>query len=289
MTIRLDDKKAIEKELFKIDEVLSMDYAPDGRSIVFSGMTNGRSDLYIYRIIGNLQEPLWRDRFDDLNPRYTSDGKSIIFSSNRMDETLRDDRENIPFAAPLDLFLCHLGDDEPRLERLVSTPNVDERFPIPLPNDEFIYLSEYRGGRQEYNWGWADSTILSIDTIIKYRYFFDTRVLNELDVPILSMHCDTANGICYGLTEILQHSYRTKLGKMPITEERSAQKFQSIRSKEDGNGVQDFVSPDWSITYEDTEADIRDYQFEFEKRIAKTKKEILDQEPDYDCDINHNA
>lgn len=279
VTIRLDDKKAIEKELFKIDEVLSMDYAPDGRSIVFSGMTNGRSDLYIYRIIGNLQEPLWKDRFDDLNPRYTANGKSIIFSSNRSDEILRDDRENIPFSAPLDLFLCHLDGDEPRLERLVSTPNIDERFPIPLPNDEFIYLSEYPGGRQEYNWGWADSTILSIDTVIKYRYFFDTRVLKDLDVPILSMHCDTANGMCYGLTEIFQHAYRTKLGKMPKTAQRSSEKFQSIRGLEDESGLQDFVSPDWSTTYEDTEADIREYQFEFEKRLEKTKSESLAQEP----------
>ena len=282
VTIRLDDKKVIEKELFRIDEVLSMDYSPDGRSIVFSGMTNGRSDLYIYRVIGNLQEPLWEDRFDDLNPRFTADGRSIIFSSNRNDETLRGDRGNTPFSAPLDLYLCHLDEEAPRLERLISTPSVDERYPIPLPNNEFVYLSEYSGGRQEYNWGWADSTILSIDTIIKYRYFFDTRVLNDLDVPVLSFQCDTANGICYGITEILQHSFRTKLGQMPQTEQRSAEKFLSIRSEEDGDGLLGFVPPDWSIVYEDTEADIRDYQFEFEKRIKKIKEEVIENDFEQD-------
>ena len=79
VTIRIDEKKPIVKTLYRIDGVLSLDYSPNGNNIVFSGLREGRSDLYLYRVVGNIQEPLWVDRFDDLNPKFTADGNSIIF------------------------------------------------------------------------------------------------------------------------------------------------------------------------------------------------------------------
>jgi len=269
VTIILNEKKPIKKDLFRIDEVLSMDYSPDGKSIVFSGMQNGISDLYIYRVIGNLQEPLWRDRFDDLNPRFTEDGRSIIFSSNRPDEVLREDRENIPFPKELDLYLCHMEGKITYLERLVHTSKIDERYPIPLPNSEFVYLSEYENGKQETSWGWADSTIISIDTIIRYRHFFDTRILSELDIPISSFECDTSNGICHGTSTIMRHAYRVSIGKMPLSKDRSSGVFGISNPNTDVDAG--FIPPDWSEEFQLTEADIRNYTFEFEKRIEKSK------------------
>ncbi|PCJ80724.1 MAG: hypothetical protein COA49_07810 [Bacteroidetes bacterium] len=269
VTVILDEKKIIKKDLFRIDEVLSMDYSPDGKSIVFSGMQNGISDLYLYRVIGNLQEPLWRDRFDDLNPRFTENGLSIIFSSNRSDEVLRGDRENIPFNKQLDIYLCHLDEKTPYLEQLVKTPRIDERFPIPLPNREFVYLSEYENGNQETSWGWADSTILSIDTIIRYRHFFDTRVISELDIPISSLDCDTLSGVCYGNSTVMRHSYRVDIGKMPRTKDRTSGVF-SV-STQNINLNTGFIPPDWTEKFESTDADIRNYKFEFESRIEKAQ------------------
>lgn len=263
VTIRLGEKP-IEKELFKIDEVLSMDYSPDGRSIVFSGMFNGRSDLYIYRVIGNLQEPLWRDRFDDLHPRYTQDGRSIIFSSNRPDATLRDDIENIPFNSNLDLFIYHIEEQNLPIEQLVSTPLIDERYAIPLRGQEFVYLSEYEDGSQEMNWGWADSTILSIDTLIRYRTFFDTRVISKLDIPVVNFSCDTVGGFCYGDTYTMRHLFRANLGRIPEKTQRTSHQFELTDMGFNSNHGGEFVAPNWSIVYSETEADIRNYRFEFE-------------------------
>ena len=63
----------------------------------FSGLRDGRSDLYLYRVVGNIQEPLWIDKYDDLDPRFTNGGNSIIFASNRPDDTLRNETNYAPF------------------------------------------------------------------------------------------------------------------------------------------------------------------------------------------------
>ena len=82
------------------------------------------------------------DRFDDLDPRFTNGGKSVICASNRPDDTLRGDTRHIPFQKEMDLYLAHLDKDQIEIEKLVSTPLVDERQPVPLSNNDFIYLAE---------------------------------------------------------------------------------------------------------------------------------------------------
>ena len=160
--------------MYRIDGVLSLDYSPNGNNIVFSGLREGRSDLYLYRVVGNIQEPLWVDRFDDLNPKFTADGNSIIFSSNRPDDTLSGDVSYAAFERNLDIFLAHIDKDEVEIERLIETPHVDERNAVPLSENDFLYVAEKENGEQDIMWAWKDSTILSIDTIVRYRYYTDS-------------------------------------------------------------------------------------------------------------------
>jgi len=287
-TVRLDEKKPVLKTLFRIDDVMGLDYSNDGRSIVFSGLNAGRSDLYIYRIIGNIQEPLWEDRFDDLYPRFTSDGSRIIFSSNRTDDTLRDDRENKAFASDLDLFIYDLASEELVLERVVSTPGVDERYPTPLPNNEFVYLAEYADGTQEVKWGWADSTIMNIDTVVHYQHFIDTRTLVDVNVPILKFFVDTTSNTMSGEAVSLRHFYRLPLGDCPQTSQRLTEQFSRDGYSE--KDIYEFTPPEWNEEFSAIEADIHNYIFEAEKRTVKEKLETkLDSKLDPKLERNHKT
>lgn len=264
ITIRLDEKGFTQKTLFRIDGILSLDYSPDGRNIVFSGLRDGRSDLYLYRVVGNIQEPLWIDKYDDLDPRFTNGGNSIIFASNRPDDTLRNETNYAPFARELDLYLAHLDRDQIQLERLVHTPLVDERQPIPLSENDFVYLAEKPSGMQDLMWGWKDSTILNIDTIIKYRYYTDTRVLQDLAVPALGLGCDTVNEKIHAPIILNQKLYKMEVAEMPNSSSRISSNLsdhlivKSLRN--------DFIPPDWSVKLSPTQVDIRNYTFEGEKR-----------------------
>jgi peptidase MA superfamily protein/WD40 repeat protein len=64
--------------------ILSPAWAPDGKSVVFSGLSvSGYSDLYRLWLGAGRLERLTSDRYEDLDPTFSPDGGTIVFSSDR--------------------------------------------------------------------------------------------------------------------------------------------------------------------------------------------------------------
>lgn len=169
-TYTLDDRKTIHKPVFMLDKILSMQYSPDGRNMVFSAVQDGRTDLYLYYVIGNRQEQLTNDQFDDLDPAFADGGRSIIFSSNRTDDTLRANTPPTWLPNDKDIFRYDLATRSPVLARLTNTPGVDERQPAMWDSTGYTWLSD--AGVLRDRWlARYDSAVSAVDTIIHYRYF----------------------------------------------------------------------------------------------------------------------
>jgi WD40 repeat protein len=68
----------------RLVSILSPMWMADGQSIVFSGLSeSGISDLYRVRLPKGTLEPLTRDRFQDLDPSPSPDGRHLVFASDR--------------------------------------------------------------------------------------------------------------------------------------------------------------------------------------------------------------
>ncbi len=81
----LREGRAVGRYQFpELASILSPTWAPDGRSIVFSGLTMaGYSDLYRFWLEDGRLVPLTRDRYQDIDPSFSPDGSSIVFCSDR--------------------------------------------------------------------------------------------------------------------------------------------------------------------------------------------------------------
>ncbi|MFT5184632.1 MAG: hypothetical protein ACI84C_001764 [Flavobacteriales bacterium] len=176
----VEDKKISEKELFRIEKVIDMSYSDDGRKIVFCGVNQGQSDLYLYQVIGNNQQQLTNDIYDDLDPEFVHNSEAIIFASNRLDDTLRLDIPNEPMDHGRDIFIYTLGNDF-LLEQVTNTPGVDEIDPSPYDDGNYTFLSN-SGGIYNRQIATIDSTISRIDTIVHYRYFTVTSAISEFPI-----------------------------------------------------------------------------------------------------------
>ncbi|MBK9762929.1 MAG: PD40 domain-containing protein [Flavobacteriales bacterium] len=192
-TYTVDDRKTSQKPILQLDKILSMDYSPDGRNMVFSAVRQGRTDLFYYFPIGNRQEQLTNDQFDDLDPQFVDDGERIIFSSDRDNDTLRTLTDVGLVHGTKDIYLLDLVTRSPILTRLSDTPDENESQPAQYDSTHYTFLSDDGNILNRYLVRY-DSTISHIDTTVHYRYFSVVERATDLQRSILEQDVNAQQG-----------------------------------------------------------------------------------------------
>lgn len=218
-TYTLDDGKTTEKAVFMLNKILSMSYSEDGRNMVFSAVMDGRTDLYYYHVIGNRQDQLTNDQYDDLDPQFVDGGKRIIFSSDRPDDTLRMNADVALVNGTKDIFLLDVESRSPILTRLSRTPGVNELQPAQFDSANYTFLGEADGIRNRFLVRY-DSTVSHIDTTVHYRYFTVEEQLTDLKRSILEQDVNARRSRMAQL-QYRDGKYRFYTG--PTTSGRTAQ------------------------------------------------------------------
>lgn len=189
----LKEKKHTERELFLIEKVLDMSYSPDGKRLIMSGVNRGQTDLYLYQVIGNVQEQLTRDIWDDFHPEFIENGQRVIFASNRNDDTLRKEMPIEVKPVTTDIFIYDLEKRGSVLERITNTPDHNEDFPAQYKEGHYTFLGDRSGHLNRYL-ATVDSVIAAIDTSIHYRYFTVSTQLSSFGRDIHDYRMNAADG-----------------------------------------------------------------------------------------------
>lgn len=84
----LNGNKEREIPLPELDEIFNPAWSPDGRALVFTGMTRGLTDLFVYDLAGSALRRLTNDPFAELTPSWSPDGRRIAFATDRFSSNL---------------------------------------------------------------------------------------------------------------------------------------------------------------------------------------------------------
>jgi len=206
----IKDGSVQRKFLDQVQKVMSLSVSPDGKNIAMIALKDGRTDLFLFSNIANSFQALTHDEWDESDPSWMPDGERIVFSSNRVGDSLF-----VPGKTPMipshahDLFLIKpFLRDEVVLRRLTNTPLIHEQQAIPLGNNQLAYLSDANGIVNRYT-AHFDSSIAYIDTMTHYRYFMVSQPASNYKQGILQ-HSVRSDGSVY---EIIEKDGKTAIYK----------------------------------------------------------------------------
>ncbi len=189
-------KKRMTKLLLTdVQKVLSLSYSEDGRLLVMSAMQNGSSDIFVFNVAARSFEKITNDNASDFHPVFVNHDRQILFSSNRLNDTLdlKPNPEDTLFSHQFDLFLYDYRRNNPVLKRLTHTPWTNETQPEPYGPKAFRYLSDANGIRNAWL-GIVDSTVRAVDTAVHYRYFIHTKPVTDYNRSIIEQHVSQVAG-----------------------------------------------------------------------------------------------
>lgn len=223
--INVQSRKKTKQSIFGYQKILSMAYSPNGRDLVFSAIRRGQSDIFIFNIASASSKQITKDYFDDLSPAYLQGGKEIIFSSNRINDTLVDDPViPEPGVVPThDLFIYNLASESKVLRRVTSTPNANEILPMEYEQGFITYLGDQNGIFNRYI-ARLDSAITHVDTAAHYRYFTRNYLTTDFSRNIYSHDISPTSG---KMAQILQKGQKWPIS---ITEKPLAASVQPVKA-----------------------------------------------------------
>ncbi len=282
----LETGEKIEKPIFNFIKIIDYAYSPNGQSLVMSAVTKGQTDIFVYNIAGGGANQITNDIYDDLNPRFVNNGKDIIFSSNRLNDTLGVVDPDVHLNRYYDLFVYNWESKSNVLRRITNTPMVNELQAQPWDSTHFSFLGDKNGIRNRYV-AHFDSAIAYIDTAAHYRYFATSVPITNYKYGILEQEIAPNAG---KLSQIMYHDgryyiytetmptfadlkpvkikntqYRDRVTELSKIEAEldSLEKIKQPQSQVPGQPMQIVKVEDPKTVVKDTGAiDIRNYQFE---------------------------
>lgn len=135
----------LKKSLKRFNQVKDIGFHENGKLAVISADVRGQNDLYLISMRRNAIKRLTKDQWDDLYPKFVPGTNSIVFSSNRLTDTL--DYETIQIKDAPDyynLFSYDLDTTENVLQRLTNSIANDTK-PRGMDANNILFLSDQKG------------------------------------------------------------------------------------------------------------------------------------------------
>jgi hypothetical protein len=183
----LETKKLESRNMLFFEKILDFSYSKDGLRMAISGINRGQSDIYIHTLASGTNEPLTQDIYDDMSPRFINNGRDIIFSSSRPEDTTGYYQAGKPLYSknmPFNLYSASYNGRNYEIKKLSDYKYVNDTRPSEIEPNKYIFLSDQNGLINRHIAKY-DSVIDFIDTTIHYRYFTQSYPITNYSRNIL--------------------------------------------------------------------------------------------------------
>jgi len=158
----LTGKFASRKFLKEFNQVQDFDISDNGMMLVLSAIKKGQNDLFLYDIPRGRVQQLTNDLYDDLSPRFVGSSGKLIFTSNRLKDSLDVDKGTYKtLTNKFNLFLHEGKPKQETLRRLVDSMGSVSN-PVVADGNTVYFLSDERGIRNIYRLTASDTTLVQV-------------------------------------------------------------------------------------------------------------------------------
>jgi hypothetical protein len=156
--------KRVKSRKFDLDGIYYPEWSKNGDNICFTGIKDGFSDIYLYDIKSDETRKLTDDIYSDNEPKFSPDGKKILFSSDRTDDiSLNEKSLSKIFGRKLNVKDLYILDIESgTVTRETSEPESRHYSPFWLDDNRIGFISDKSGIGNIYYKDLSDGSIVPI-------------------------------------------------------------------------------------------------------------------------------
>ncbi|MEO8380852.1 MAG: BamA/TamA family outer membrane protein [Acidobacteriota bacterium] len=143
-----------------LEAINNVAWSPDGKTVAISGQTTGVSDLFLYDLDSKQVRRLTADKYADLQPAFSPDGKSLVFATDRGVSTIL---EQLQFT-PMRLAVIDLGTGS--IHEVNAFPGAKHINPQWAPDGRSIYfIANPEGIPDIYRITYPEGTLSRVTTL----------------------------------------------------------------------------------------------------------------------------
>jgi Tol biopolymer transport system component len=167
----VETKELVQRNLLYFDKILDFAFSDDGAKLVLSVVKEGRTDIFVHTLASSTNEQITNDLADDLFPKFADNSTKIVFSSNRVSDSLSMETPEVKeLSTGYAIFVYNYASKSDVLSRVTDNKFANHTYPVELTKNRYAYISDANGIFNRYIADY-DSVIAYIDTTIHYRFF----------------------------------------------------------------------------------------------------------------------
>lgn len=156
-----DSGKTVDEISFKeVQSITNPAWSPDGKSIVFSALVQGQTDLYAYNLKTKKLERLTNDPYSEMHAHWSADGSTLLFATDQLSfERGRTNGQWTFNLAEMDI----VSKQTKVIDVFFGADNLN---PLYDTDDNIIFLSNRDGFRNIYKYDKATGKVFQMTDMI---------------------------------------------------------------------------------------------------------------------------